>query len=228
MKAELINNETGETWSLESFHDCVKGFYLAPGAKKPKLTRVPKKLCTEGDPEKHVSAWIETLKKRSFSLREEDLTPADPEVTVRFTVEGAVELSWLPADLQKIADIKHGVIHIPGASDQPITMIDKVQFERDSEEDRPRQPLMSGTINFLADVVVLLRLAKALQPHGVEVCGMLDQEDISSEASVMKPDDGAEKAARWWPSLKPVLEDFDLIKVSIRRLEAKPARSWFF
>lgn len=227
MKAKLIKEETGEVWSLESHHDCVKGFYLSPGAKKPKLTRVPKNLCTNGDPDKHIDAWQETLKGRGFALEEEDKTPAEPEVTIRWSVEGLVEMSWLPADLQKIADAQHGIIHIPGKSDQPITMFDK---SKDGDGSN-RRPMLAGTITVLEDLVVLLRLAKALKEHQVEVLGMLDTENPASdgEAVTMTPDDGAEKAANWWPELRPKLEEHDLIRVSVQSLEkSAPSRKWFF
>jgi hypothetical protein len=225
--AKLIKEETGEIWSLESHHDCVKGFYLAPGAKKPKLTRVPKNLCTDGDPDKHVDVWQETLKSRGFALEEEDKTPADPEVTIRWSIEGLVEMSWLPADLQKIADAQQGIIHIPGKSDQPITMFDNSTDGQVSN----RKPMLAGTITVLEDLVVLLRLAKALKEHQVEVLGMLDTEnpDSDGEAVTMTPDNGAEKAANWWPELRPKLEEHDLVRVPVQSLEkSAPSRKWFF
>lgn len=227
-KAKLIKEETGEIWSLESHHDCVKGFYLPPGAKKPKLTRVPQKLCTDGDPDKHVDAWTETLKDRGFSLDEEDKTPANPEVTIRWTIEGLVEMNWLPADLQKIADAQHGVIHIPGKSNHPITMFDK---SKDGEGSN-RRPMTAGTITVLEDLVILLRLAKALEEHQVEVLGVLDTDnpDSDGDAFTMTPDNGAEKAANWWPKLRPELEEHDLVRVSVQSLEKKssPSHKWFF
>lgn len=224
---KLIKEETGEIWSLESHYDCVKGFYLAPGAKKPKLTRVPQKLCTDGDPEKHVDAWMGTLKERGFSLDSEDRTPADPEVTIRWTIEGLVEMSWLPADLQKIADSQHGIIHIPGKSDHPITMFDKAK----DGDGSTRRPMLAGTITALQDLVTLLRLAKALKEHNVEVLGMADSEIPveDGDASNLTHEIEAEKVAKWWPKLRPTLEEHDLVRVSVQSLEKKsPSRKWFF
>jgi hypothetical protein len=225
-KAILFKEETGETWSLESKHDCVNGFYLAPGAKKPKLTRVPQKLCTDGDPDKHVEAWKETLKDRGFTLNDEDTSPADPEVTIRWTIEGLVNVDWLPADLQMIADVQHGIIHIPGKSDAPITMFDNAVDGQVSN----RRPMLAGTITALQDLVTLLRLASSLKEHNVEVLGMLDSDNPNSDgdASDQTHEIEAEKVANWWPELRPQLEEHDLIRVSVQRLEKKPARSWFF
>jgi len=226
-KAVLFKEETGETWSLESYFDCVKGFYLAPGAKKPKLTRVPLKLCSEGDPDKHVTAWMETLKGQGYGLKEEDKAPADPEVTIRWSAEGLVEVDWLPADLQKIADVQSGIIHIPVLSDTPITFFEKSQFGDGSGK---RRPFLAGTITYLADLVVLLRLADALKEHGVEVCGMLDEESQDAVAQVvtMTPEDGADKAASLWPELRTHLEEHDLLKVPVHRLVSSTSHKWFF
>lgn len=224
-KAILVNEETGETWTLESFHDCVKGFYLAPSAKKPRLTRVPLNLCEEGDPEKQLPVWMETLKDRGFSVKEEDMTPAEPELTIRWTIEGLVEVDWLPEDLRKIADVQSGIIHIPGKSVAPITM-----FEKSSFGDGSRRPMLAGSINFLDDLVVLLRLVRVLKEHAVDVCGVIDEESQTGEIGVLTstPDGGADRAAEMWPEIRHQLEDLGLIKIPVKQLESKVSRSWFF
>lgn len=225
-KAILEKMESGETWTLESFHDCVKGFYLAPGAKKPRLTRVPLTHCTDGDPEKQVFSWADTLKEQGFSLKEEDKTPAEPEVTIRWTIEGLVELEWLPEDLRKIADVQSGIIHIPCLSDTPITMFEKASFG-----DSSRRPMLAGTLNYRSDLVVLLRLVRVLKEHSVEVCGMLDEDSMSAddaEVLTMTPGDGAERAAEMWPELRTHLEHYELLKVPVKKLESQPSRNWFF
>ena len=104
-------------WTLDPKDNCVEGWFLKAGAKKPKLTRVPTARCAEGDPVAEVKAWAERLKSQGFVDTDQAPVTRGPTETIlaNWSATGFVEdADRIPDVLGAGKAINNGKVRITG------------------------------------------------------------------------------------------------------------------
>lgn len=202
----ILQSEEGQRMVLEIDQDAALNLWrYAPGAKKPKLIRVPKTLCEQQDPEKELEARVKKLTAQGFFISEsEDAESASdqptetPERSISWRLEGVVKQAWLPEDLRKVSAIEDDslVLRIKG--------LQKIAFKQSARA----RAISVGSQTTLDAIVPLLRIKEMLRNHGIEMQIIHENETQDQYVDSVT----VKEAAKVWPELIPELEEYGLRK----------------
>ncbi|KRW83759.1 hypothetical protein [Marinobacter sp. P4B1] len=202
----ILQSAEGQRVVLEIDQDEALNLWrYAPGAKKPKLIRVPKKLCEQQKPEKELEVRVAKLTAQGFFVSESeeaenasDEPTENPDHSISWRLEGVVKQAWLPDDLRKVSAIENDslVLRIEG--------LKKIAFKQSAKT----RAISAGSQTTLSAMVPLLRLKETLRNHGVEmqIIHENEKQDQFVENVTVK------EAAKVWPELIPELEEHGLRK----------------
>lgn len=205
----VLQAASGETWKLEPNPDALVKWYYKPDARRPRKTRVPKARCrNECVQDELEHARGELLACGFWESSSDDETEEDI-FTVHYSVDGKIDRSCLPEDLQRVANHEGNKLVVRPQALRPIEL----------PGDSAPRPLSSGTQHTLEGLIGLLRIQDAIErsASGTRMRIVIDDEDepINPKAALKR-----------WPELEPTLEEHSLI--TQRRLSSPAALDWFF
>ena len=107
----ILQSKEGERWTFEIESKALNAWRTLPGTTKPRLIRIPKSLCADKSPEKELEQRKLKLLDKGFWIAREssevdtadDISDQPPEHSFSWVLETAIDKSWLPVDLQKVA-----------------------------------------------------------------------------------------------------------------------------
>lgn len=182
-------------WTLDPKVDCVEGWFLKAGAKKPKLTRVPSARCALSDPVAEVDAWAERLKSQGYVDTDQEPVQRGPTETVlaNWSATGFVEdPDRIPDLLGAGLAIKDGKVRITG-------------FFKTTEfvlgEPKGRIPMQAGNLCSEREVAAMLNIQRAVPELDITIINPFqDNQEVTPQI-----------ARKTWPGTEPHLVELGMI-----------------
>lgn len=196
----ILQSKEGERWTFEIESKALNAWRTLPGTTKPRLIRIPKSLCADKSPEKELEQRKLKLLDKGFWIAREnsevdtadDISDQPPEHKFSWVLETAIDKSWLPVDLQKVAAME----------DKNLVLRPK-GMEEMSFKTAGVRAVSTGTQTTFQGLFTLLELKREFLKKGATLEIAYDSSD-----GVTKLDDVEPKSvSRQWPELNAELEE---------------------
>jgi hypothetical protein len=196
----ILQSKDGERWTFEMESKALNAWRTLPGATKPRLIRIPKSLCADKSPEMELELRKQKLLDKGYWLARDESVEASevdadktpPKHQFCWSLEMAIDRSWLPADLQKVAAMedKNLVLRPKG--------VNELSFKTSG-----KRAVSTGVQDSMKGLVMLLELKREFLKKG----GSLSIAYDSSDGIIKLDDVNGQVAAKQWPELTSELED---------------------